>query len=209
MNRRHSAYCMVGCAMRFCIITGLHLNVPQDQLPSRELQEHRKRVWWTAYILDRNWAFMLGKPVSIQDEDIGVDLPSDFQLSLQSVGEDFADTDYLRANICLARVGANITASTYSRRPQQTTFSDRVQQGLRELDEWLQELPAPLYATISQVPPNPPMPIVTLYLHFNQVSHCSIPSHPAREYLLCPVLYTSIETCLALCSSHAPYISRQ
>ncbi|KMU89092.1 hypothetical protein CIHG_07025 [Coccidioides immitis H538.4] len=70
MNRRHSAYCLVGYAVRFGIIMGLHLNVPQNQLPSRELQEHRNRVWWTAYILDRSWACMLGKPVSIQDEDI-------------------------------------------------------------------------------------------------------------------------------------------
>ncbi|CAG8149300.1 unnamed protein product [Penicillium olsonii] len=166
MNRRYSAYCMVGSAMRFGIIIGLHLNVPQDQLPNRETQEHRNRLWWTAYILDRNWATMLGKPVSIQDEDIEVNLPSDFELS--DIAEDFADTDYLEASIRLARVGAHITASTYSRRPQETTFSDRVQQGLRDLDKWLQELPAPLRSALSQVPPNLPMPIVTLYLYFNQ-----------------------------------------
>ncbi|KFH46976.1 putative transcriptional regulatory protein-like protein [Hapsidospora chrysogenum ATCC 11550] len=78
MNRRHSEYCMVGYVVRFSVIMGLHLNVPRHQLPSRELREHRNRVWWTAYILDRSWACMLRKPVSIQDEDIDVDLPSKF-----------------------------------------------------------------------------------------------------------------------------------
>ncbi|KAE8383721.1 fungal-specific transcription factor domain-containing protein [Aspergillus bertholletiae] len=168
MNRRHSAYCMVGSAVRFAVITGLHLNVPQDQLPDRQLREHRNRVWWTAYILDRSWAFMLGRPVSIQDEDIDVDLPSHVESSSPSVAEDFVDTDYLTASIHVARIGAHIAASIYGRRPQLSTFSQRVQQAIRDLDGWLQELPAPLRAAISQVPPNAPMPIVTLYLYFNQ-----------------------------------------
>ncbi|KAK1145789.1 hypothetical protein N8T08_004030 [Aspergillus melleus] len=168
MNRRHSAYCMVGSAVRFGVIMGLHLNVPQDQLPNRELREHRNRVWWTAYILDRSWSYMLGKPVSIPDEDIDVDLPSDVQPSSQSTAEDFADTAYLTAGVHVARIGAQIAASIYGRRPQVNTFSQRVRQALQDLDGWLQGLPATLRAAISQVPPNAPMPLVTLYLYFNQ-----------------------------------------
>lgn len=133
---------------------------------------------------------MLGKPVSIPDEDIDVSFPSDSQFSSQSVPEDFADTDYFIASILLARVGARITASTYSRRPQQTTFSDRVQQGLRALDDWLQELPAPLRVTISQVQPNAPMHIITLYLYFNQVSHFNTipPQHERTDLVQCFIL---------------------
>ncbi|TPX20710.1 hypothetical protein DIZ76_016605 [Coccidioides immitis] len=118
----------LGYAVRFGIIMGLHLNVPQNQLPSRELQEHRNRVWWTAYILDRSWACMLGKPVSIQDEDIDVNLPSTIPWSSESTTEDFADTDYLIASLRIANLGAQITGSIYSRRTHGSSFSCRVQQ---------------------------------------------------------------------------------
>jgi hypothetical protein len=170
MNRRHSGYCLVGCAVRFSIITGLHLNVPRHQLPNRELQEHRIRVWWTVYILDRSWACMLGKPVSIQDEDIDINLPSTSQLSPESISEDFADTDYLIASLRIANLGAQITASIYSRRTHREPFSHRVQQALRDLGSWLQQLPDPLYTAINDVPSHAAMPIITLYLYFNQVS---------------------------------------
>ncbi|KAH7490962.1 hypothetical protein FOMA001_g3877 [Fusarium oxysporum f. sp. matthiolae] len=181
MNRLHAAFCIAGYAIRFSVILGLHLNAPQHQL-NREVQEHRNRVWWTAYILDRSWAWMLGKPVSIQDEDIGVALPSSSMLSTESAAEDFADTAYLTAGIRVANLGAQITASIYSRRTHRTSFSCRVQQALRDLGGWLQELPDPLRTAMDQVPPNAAMPIITLYLYFNQ---CLIlASRPVLLYTL-------------------------
>ncbi|KAF5009155.1 hypothetical protein FDECE_4599 [Fusarium decemcellulare] len=181
MNRRHCAYCIVGYAIRFSIILGLHLNVPQHHL-SPDLQEHRNRVWWTAYILDRSWACMLGKPVSIQDEDICVSLPSALDLPSDSASEDFADTDYLTASLRIANLGAQITASIYSRRTHRTSFSSRVQQALRDLGSWLQELPEPLRAAMNQVPPKAIIPTITLYLYFN---HCLIlASRPVLLYSL-------------------------
>ena len=113
MNRRHSAFCMVGYAVRFTIIVGLHLNARHHQLPSRELREHRNRVWWTAYILDRSWACMPGEPVSIQDEDIDVDLPSKFLWTSRSTMEDFADTGYYIASLRVANLGVQIAGSIY------------------------------------------------------------------------------------------------
>ena len=171
MNRRHSAYCLVGSAMRFGVMTGLHLNVPQHLMPSFEQREHRKRLWWTAYTLDRIWACMLGKPVSIQDDDIEIDLPSNVQ---DSLAEDFQGTNYHCASLRIANLGAEITASVYSRRGAGSIFSDRVQQALRELGNWLQNLPEPLRTMMSELPYNAALPTITLYLYFNQV--CSFPT---------------------------------
>ncbi|KAI9172653.1 fungal-specific transcription factor domain-containing protein [Paramyrothecium foliicola] len=182
MNRRHYGYCIAGCAMRFSIITGLHLNVPRHQLPNRELQEHRIRLWWSSYMLDRSWACMLGKPVSIQDEDIEANLPSTLDLSRESVLEDFADTDYFIASLRIANLGAQITSSIYSRKEQRQPLSYRVQRALRDLGNWLQQLPEPLRSTIDCIPPNAAMPIITLYLYFN---HCLIlASRPVLLYTL-------------------------
>ncbi|KAF5685429.1 transcription activator [Fusarium denticulatum] len=181
LNRLHAAFCIAGYAIRFGVILGLHLNVPQHQL-NPELQEHRNRIWWTAYILDRAWAWMLGKPVSIEDDDIGVAIPSASALSTESAAQDFADTEYLTAGIHLANLGAQITASVYSRRAHRDPFSCRMRQALQDLGGWLQELPDPLRTAMDQVPPNAAIPIITLYLYFNQ---CLIlASRPVLLYTL-------------------------
>lgn len=174
MNRRHSAYCLVGYAVRFGILMGLHLNVPYQQLPHRELQEHRNRVWWTAYTLDRSWACMLGKPVSIQDDDIDVNLPSTSDWPTAASAEDFADTEYLIASLRIANLGGQIAKSIYSRSARSASFSYRVQKALKDLGKWIQELPAPLRACFDTVAADTAMPIISLYLYFNQVSQYPI-----------------------------------
>ena len=169
MNRRHSSYCYVGCAVRFAIITGLHLNVPPHCMPDPILRETRKRIWWTVYILDRSWASMLGKPVTIQDDDIDVDLPAELPPRTESDIDDFANTDYCIANLRIANLSAQISASIYRRRRQTGNFLSRVQHALQSLDAWLQELPNTLRAAVSQASVDSAAHIITLHLSFNQV----------------------------------------
>lgn len=199
MNRRHTAYCMAGCAVRFAVLMGLHMNVPQPQLPNRELQEHRNRIWWTAYILDRTWAFALGLPVSIRDEDIDVDLPSIQNLPASSA-EDFADPDYLTASLRVANLGAQISSTIYSRMSQRGSFSWRVQQALRDLNSWVEELPSHLRLTMDSIPPNASMPIITLHLYFNQVCAHKVAIFRDLTYT---VPDASDEAYCTSCSSHA------
>lgn len=168
MNRRHSAYCIVGSVVCFGIILGLHLNVGEHQLPSRDMREHRVRLWWTIYTLDRSWAAMLGQPVSIQDEDVEVNVPSLDGCS-QAAAEDFDDTEYLVASIRVARLAAQISSSIYTRRKQQTSISSRVQQALHELKELVRDLPAPARRAREELPPNAALPMVTLHLYLNQI----------------------------------------
>lgn len=161
---------MASSAIRFGIITGLHLNVPRQQLSDHGLREHRKRIWWTTYILDRNWACMLGQPVSIQDSDIAVDLPSHAPSDVAGGAEDFEDPEYLSANVRVANLGAQIAARIYGRGPShRKAFSCRVQQALRDLGAWLRGLPTHLRTAMDQAPPDSSMPIMALHLYFNQV----------------------------------------
>jgi proline utilization trans-activator len=191
MNRRHTAYCMAGCAMRFAIITGLHHNVPHTLLPDRALVEHRVRLWWAVYNLDRPWAAMLGQPVSIRDEDIDVDLPSSQGLP-DAFADDFEDADDVTAGIRIARLSAEITSSVYGRNMQQDSFSSRVQRALKKLDGWVKSLPDRLRTKIEQASDDTNMVIMMLHLYYNQAS---LSVGPMNHPLTGVVLNTSYEAC--------------
>ncbi|OAL44837.1 hypothetical protein IQ07DRAFT_550031 [Pyrenochaeta sp. DS3sAY3a] len=167
MNRRHAAYCMTGCAMRFAILMGLHHNVPHARLPDREHVEHRVRLWWSVYILDRSWATMLGQPVSIRDEDIEVALPSSQGLP-DAFADDFHRVDDAIAGLRMARLSAEVMSSIYGRNMQQDSFSYRVQQALKKLDGWVKSLPDSIRTKIDETSNETDMADMMLHLYYNQ-----------------------------------------
>lgn len=169
MNRRHAAYCMAGSAMRFALLMGLHHNVPHTQVLDRELVEHRVRLWWAVYMLDRQWATLLGQPVSIRDEDIDVALPSSEGLS-NTCADEFHAPDVDIAGLRIARLGAEITASIYGRNMQEVSFSNRVQQALKKLYEWLRSLPESLLIKANDSSNDTEVKDMMLQLYYNQVS---------------------------------------
>ncbi|KAF4956726.1 hypothetical protein FSARC_11494 [Fusarium sarcochroum] len=138
VNRRHSACTYVGSAMRLATIMGLHMNIGDAYLADSELKEHRIRVWWSVYILDRFLSSKIGLPLSISDADISVDLPS---TSSTLNSDDFGDHGRLVAIIHLGRIAGNISRSLYVRTPQRGTFLQRVTKIREELDHWKLELP--------------------------------------------------------------------
>ncbi|KAF7561858.1 hypothetical protein G7046_g2287 [Stylonectria norvegica] len=165
LNRRHSAYTLAGSAVRLSVVMGLHLNVPESQLSDAGAREHRNRVWWTAYNFDRMWAAKLGHPVAVRDDAIEVDLPTN-----TIVGEgddDFDDSAYFIAKIRLARLSGRILNSIYSRRAQDKSLSQRVQEALKELQAWVEELPSHLHIESNDATELSPKP-ASLHLSFNQ-----------------------------------------
>ncbi|KAI8312859.1 putative transcriptional regulatory protein [Colletotrichum sp. SAR11_59] len=164
LNRRYSAFVMSGTAMRMAIVMGLHLNIPESQLRDPDLREHRKRLFWTTYIFDRVWASKLGHPSAIQDNDIGVDLPSEPVVG-QTFGADFDDAAYHIANLRLAALVTKTVRSIYGQRNQgDATLSTRVQQALKDLRAWVEDLPAHLQIDNPDSGPKP----ISLHLSFNQ-----------------------------------------
>ena len=155
--------------MRLSVVMGLHLNVPESQLSDAGAREHRTRVWWTAYIFDRMWASKLGHPVSVRDDVIEVDLPSN--PIVESGTSDFRDCAYFVASVRLARLSGRIVHSIYSRKVEQKSLSQRVQEALKDLRQFVQDLPSHLHIESSDAPEPSPKPIsLSLNLCFNQVS---------------------------------------
>lgn len=179
LNRRHGAYYLAGSAVHSAVIVGLHQNIPEAQLPDRAAREHRVRLFWTAYALERLWASKMGHPVSIQDDDIGVDLPSNEGLS-ESELPDFLDAEYMNAFVRLSRLSKHIISSIYSRKATNVAFSQRVQTALKDLRAWVEGLPKHL-----QIPPGAQLlkrPTKWLHLSFNQ--YVILATRPVLLHLL-------------------------
>lgn len=72
INAWHAA----GQAMRAAIALGLHRESTHNTERLSVLQrEMRKRIFWSAYSIDRNVSLALGRPPAIRDADINVEIP--------------------------------------------------------------------------------------------------------------------------------------
>ncbi|KAI0024666.1 fungal-specific transcription factor domain-containing protein [Xylariomycetidae sp. FL0641] len=72
----HGIWYMIGLAMRTCIDLGLHSKRNEVRLDGYTVQM-RRRLFWSVYSLERTIAISLGRPLSIPDRQIDVDLPQD------------------------------------------------------------------------------------------------------------------------------------
>lgn len=166
LNRRHTAYLLASSAVRLGIVMGLNLNVPDGLYSNPLAREHRTRLWWTAYTLDRTCCSKLGHPASIADDDILVDYPSG---DLLDASTDFEDVDYARKSLELARLSQQTRQQLYSRRKHHVPFAQRVQTTLKNITKWMETLPPRLQWETDRVSVQPNS-VVYLHLRFNQVS---------------------------------------
>ncbi|EEA23057.1 hypothetical protein TMatcc_001920 [Talaromyces marneffei ATCC 18224] len=70
----HGLWYMIGLAMRTCIDLGLHRKNKEINRDSITSQRYRA-LFWTVYSLERTISISLGRPVSIADRHIDVELP--------------------------------------------------------------------------------------------------------------------------------------
>ncbi|KAJ5995176.1 fungal-specific transcription factor domain-containing protein [Penicillium waksmanii] len=166
LNRFHSAYILIGNALRLSLSLGLNYNIPQSQTLHQVEREHRVRVWWTIYMLDRFWGSKAGFPVQIHDDDVHVDLPSN--LISDAYPEHFSDSEYQVVTIDLARIIGNTTREIYSRKKSTESFLQREQKLLIQLKQWVQTLPESLRLKADR-----PNSTYTVFLHL-QFSYCVI-----------------------------------
>ncbi|OAL24981.1 hypothetical protein AYO20_10584 [Fonsecaea nubica] len=75
---------MIGTTMRHCLDCGLHRKT--NNL-SNLVDQRRKRIFWTAYMLERSVARTVGRPYSVSDRDIDVALPANIEDSYESEEE--------------------------------------------------------------------------------------------------------------------------
>lgn len=148
---------------------GLNLYVPEHQLPDKAAREHRVRLFWTIYIIDRLFASKMGHAASIQDEDIYCEVPSDEGLTEVETA-DFVNADHINAAIKLVRIGGDTISAIYTRRAANVPFSRRVQKALSELRGWVSGLPKHLQIDNSKTTAQLRRHAKWLHLTFNQVS---------------------------------------
>ncbi|CRG91314.1 putative transcriptional regulatory protein C417,09c [Talaromyces islandicus] len=167
LNRTKTAYTYAGMALRLCLTLGLHHNLPEGYPVSAVEREHRIRVWWSVYIIDRITSSKLGHPVTVRDSDIDVDLPSMERLT-PAEQEEFSDPSHLVAHVKLARITGDIIGDIYGRSDQAKAFVQSVQKILRSLRSWAETLPESV-----QISPGKPQKyaarnVASLHLCFNQ-----------------------------------------
>ncbi|KAK2592056.1 Transcriptional activator [Conoideocrella luteorostrata] len=151
MNRRDAAFQYVGKALRMAISLGLHHEVNghfidtgisgQISVLDDETREHRRRVWWSIYSLDRILTVKSGNPITIQDEDIGVNLPS----RLASEPE-YCPAIVLRHYTQLSRILGEIHTLIYRKTNKNVPKSGKnlmasVQSIILALSKWNREIP--------------------------------------------------------------------
>ncbi|CAK7210184.1 Transcriptional activator [Sporothrix bragantina] len=147
INRRDAAYLYIGLALRMAVNLGLHQELSTSLRLSQADREHRRRVFWSIYSLDRILSLKSGHPVAILDEDIGVNMPS------RLPGEP-ADSPVmvLRCYTELSRILGDITALIYRRTSTTTSTSfptpsskgsliATVHTILQSLNQWEEALP--------------------------------------------------------------------
>lgn len=150
---------------------GMHHSIPQHQAVEVAMMEHRTRLWWTVYILDRLCTTMMSHPISIPDTDIDVRLPSDHKLIPALAGSpEMIDHEFIIATISLARICGEIASSLYTRVKAQRSSLHRVQSLLKSLQNWHDTLPSHLLLPKSKPLWQVARPVATMHLLFNQVS---------------------------------------
>ena len=141
-NRLESARVHITAALRVCEMLGVHLGYTD---------ERGKRIFWTVYVLDRWISLLLGRPVSIPDENIKVELPSDEEMMPAKEG--------LCAHIELARIAGRMTTT-----PAKTI--SEVEGLLWLLNQWNSSLP-PNLQLLDGISPD--AGVCVLHMHYNHL----------------------------------------
>lgn len=156
----------------------LNFNNPEIQLDDSGAHEHRVRLWWTAYRLDRICASRLDLPASICDSNVEISFPSN--PNLDDPSDDFADSSYLIASIRLTRLLATSTQFICASKPKQKDLLERVQESLTDIDSFTKELP-PYLTSQSTKAVKLSHQSLSLKLYLNQVSDRHVLSR--RSYI--------------------------
>lgn len=141
LNRQKTAYMYAGQSARLCNMLQLHRQSSSRDCSPLE-REHRKRIWWSTYSLDRMTSTSTGFLPTLHFEQTDLDYPSNVGLSTGDAQE-FADPDYLTARIQLTIIEANNSASIATFRDvDKHDIETAIHPLLISLNTWKSALPA-------------------------------------------------------------------
>jgi proline utilization trans-activator len=164
LNRRDAAFLYIGLALRMAISLGLHQEVSDPNL-DRVAREHRRRVWWSVYSMDRILCVKSGNPITIADEDIGVSLPS----PLTEMDSHYTSAAVLSHYTQLSRILGKIMEGIYRKsRKTGSSLLVSVQGIMSDLSNWQRDLPEELRFNFAQLDKDISRESVSIFLHYYQ-----------------------------------------
>jgi len=141
----HLSFPLVAVAIRACHHIGLHKETTRLDLSPAE-QEQRRRVFWSAFILDQSTSVRGGLPPVQDTEDLDVELPAtrpDNERDLESQNED-QYLVYFRLLCRLSIIKSHVYQQLYSSKQWGIPIKDRldrIKDLNKELEEWQEANP--------------------------------------------------------------------
>jgi uncharacterized coiled-coil protein SlyX len=161
---------LAGLAIRQCLELGLHKQRIVDRR-NVQLDQHRKCLFWSAYIFERKTALVLGRPFALSDEEIDLDLPMNvdddeeeernlisalgMEPSLRTLER--TNLSFHRFHVELYEIHTEIRLALH--RLKRTKTKEQVQQKMRALFEQLENWRTQVLSTFeahSQIMPREP-----------------------------------------------------
>lgn len=151
-DEREATWNLTGSAVRMAFATGLHRKEgPGGQLPSEFgtlEREMRKRLWWTLFAFERFLCSSLGRPSSIDDNDVDAELPKDSILDTSDQGP----LGYLSHSVSLFQLVGRICKTIYNPIHQLQDKTAAALAILGELRTWRNGVPSHLELGMPQIP---------------------------------------------------------
>ncbi|KAI5919195.1 putative C6 transcription factor [Camillea tinctor] len=160
-GRPNLSFALLGATIKISQAMGLHRK--SDSGDPLEVEE-RKRIWWTIYTWDRFASISYGRPLSINDEDFTVEMPSDFPESPYFVEPPAEQNEtgilyapyqrelnrmYLIASPALKYIFGSL-AMPNSKERFRPDFSSLVNEATQKLAAWRHQLPPQLMLDLNQ-----------------------------------------------------------
>jgi hypothetical protein len=165
LNRRDTAFLYIGHALRMAVALGLHQEVSEATMDDTT-REHRRRVWWSVYSMDRILCCKSGNPITISDSDISVSSPSPWP------GEENPERSsavVLAHYTELSRILGRIAKKIYRKnRKSRSGLAVCVQTIMADLAQWLTNLPQYLKLDFERIDNTMTREQVSIYLHYHQ-----------------------------------------
>ncbi|KAM0507830.1 hypothetical protein ACHAP8_000031 [Fusarium lateritium] len=125
------AWRVMGHVARLCLELGIHQRTGLMRIQDEEERKNALVSFWSAYVLDRRWAFATGLPFVVQDEEIDTLLP---------FPEEYP---YLVAMITYSRIGAKVWRQVAHFGPilARDVRSEELENVDQELLQWYEQIP--------------------------------------------------------------------
>ncbi|KAI9008751.1 fungal-specific transcription factor domain-containing protein [Phycomyces nitens] len=139
----HRCWIMAGMAVRMAQDLGLHRTFSASKI-SEEVDEHRKRLWYSVYITDRWCCAVMGRPLAIADSDCDIDLPRLYGTPEESKrGKDYV---LFVSFVKLSGILGEVLRRIYSPKAKSVGYKSASMEQTacslqRMLNEWFDQLP--------------------------------------------------------------------